>query len=157
MVRRCRSALGGPTGDEGLELSDASEWIRHGFTREQADFLENKISRRPEQGFDRSTQMWLIGGLFAAGLAVSGVIWAEIGSVRQEIGSVRDELGAEIGSVRQEIGSVRDELGAEIGSVRQEISSFREEVLQNRAAIAELAKGLTRIETILEERLPKDN
>ena len=120
-------------------MSDASEWIRHGFTREQADFLENKISRRPEQGFDRSTQMWLIGGLFAAGLAVSGVIWAEIGSVRQEIGSVRDELGAEI------------------GSVRQEISSFREEVLQNRAAIAELAKGLTRIETILEERLPKDN
>ena len=121
MVRRCRSALGGPTGGDGLELSDASEWIRHGFTREQADFLENKISRRPEQGFDRSTQMWLIGGLFAAGLAVSGVIWAEIGSVRQEI------------------------------------SSFREEVLQNRAAIAELAKGLTRIETILEERLPKDN
>ena len=143
MVRRCRSALGGPTGDEGLELSDASEWIRHGFTREQADFLENKISRRPVQGFDRSTQMWLIGGLFATGLAVSGVIWAEIGSVR-------DELGAGIGSVR-------DELGDEIGSVRQEISSFREEVLQNRAAIAELAKGLTRIETILEERLPKDN
>ena len=44
-------------------------------------------------------------------------------------------------------------LWSEIGSVRSEL---REEIRENRAAIAELAKGQARIEAILEERLPRD-
>ena len=123
-------------------MADATERTRHGFTREQLDFLRDEFARKAVQGFDRPTQMWLIGGLVAAGLAVSGVIWAEIGSVREEL--------------RAEIGSVREELRAEISSVRGEIGSVREEIRENRAAIAELAKGQARIEAILEERLPRD-
>ncbi len=115
-------------------MADATERTRHGFTREQVDFLLETFARRSAQGFDRPTQMWLIGGLVAIGIAVAGVIWAEIGSVRTEL--------------RNEIGSVRTELRNEIGSVR-------EEVRENRAAIAELAKGQARIEAILEERLPR--
>ncbi len=97
--------------------------------------MQEMIAHRTVQGFDRPTLMWLIGGLVAAGLAVSGVLWAEIGSVR-------DELRAEIGAVRSKIGSVRVELGEKIDA--------------NRDAIAELAKGQARIEAILEERLPRD-
>ena len=36
--------------------------------------------------------MWIIGGLTGLGVAVSGVLCSEIGSVRGEIGSVRDQV-----------------------------------------------------------------
>ncbi|MYF38119.1 MAG: hypothetical protein F4219_05025 [Gammaproteobacteria bacterium] len=120
-------------------MADAAE--RHGFTREQIEFLRETLGRPSAQGFDRPTLKWLIGGTVAAGLAMSGILWAEIGSVREE-------LRAEIGSVRAEIGSVRTELRAEIRENRVAISA-------NRDAIAELAKGQARIEAILEERLPR--
>ena len=119
-------------------MADDTERTRHGFTQEQLAFLFETLAPKTEPGFDRSTLLWLIGILVAIALAVSGVIWAEIGSVREE-------LRAEISSVRGEVSSVR----AEIGSVREEIR-------ENRAAIAELAKGQARIEAILEERLPRD-
>ena len=77
--------------------------------------------------------MWMFGGLLALGLVVSGVLWAEVGSVRTEL---RTELRAEIGSVRTEL---------------------RAEIRENRAAIAELAAGIARIEAILVERLPRDS
>ena len=93
-------------------MANASEGTRHGFTREQIDFLQEQYGRKTAEGFDRPTQMWLIGGLVAIGIAVAGVLWSEIGSVRDE-------------------------------------------VRENRAAIAELAKGMARIEAILEERLPR--
>lgn len=118
-------------------MADATE--RHGFTREQIEFLRETLGRPSAQGFDRPTQMWLIGGIVAAGLLVSGALWTEIGSVREEL---RSEFRTEIGSVRSEIGSVRSEL--------------REEIRENRAAIAKLAEGQARIEAILEERLPRD-
>lgn len=118
-------------------MADAAE--RHGFTREQIEFLRETLGRPTAQGFDRLTLMWLFGGLVAAGLLVSGALWTEIGSVREEL---RSEFRAEIGSVRSEIGSLRSDLSAEIK--------------ENRAAIAELAKGQARIEAILEERLPRD-
>ena len=51
--------------------------------------MQDMIARKAVQGFDRPTQMWLFGGLFAAGLAVSGVLWSEIGSVRAEL---REEI-----------------------------------------------------------------
>ena len=68
--------------------------------------------------------MWVFGGLLALGLAVSGVLWAEIGSVRTEL--------------------------------REEIRENRAAISANRDAIAELAEAVTRIEAILEERLPRD-
>ena len=111
-------------------MADATEGTSHGFTREQIEFLREALGRPSAQGFDRPTQMWLIGGLVVIGIAAVGLMWTEIGSVREE-------------------------LRAEIGSVRAEIGSLREEVLENRDAIAELAKGQARIEAILEERLPR--
>ena len=109
-------------------MADVADLTSSGFTKEQADALQKAFGRKDAQGFDRTTTMFLVGGLTALGVAVSGVIWAEIGSVREEI---RAELRTEIGSVR-------------------------EEIRENRAAIAELAKGQARIEAILEERLPRD-
>ena len=105
-----------------------TERTRHGFTPEQIEFLQELIARKATPGFDRPKLMCLIGGLVAAGLAVAGLLWAEIGSVREE-------------------------LGFEIGSVRAEL---REEIRENRSAIAELAKGQARIEAILDERLPRN-
>lgn len=115
-------------------MADGTELTRHGFTQEQLDFLFETLAPKTEPGFDRPTLLWLIGILVVIGLAVSGVLWAEIGSVREE-------LRTEIGSVRSEIGSVREELSEKISA--------------NRDAIAELAKGQARIEAILEERLPR--
>jgi hypothetical protein len=103
-------------------LADATERTIHGFTQEQLDFLREEFARRSAQGFDRTTLMWLIGGLVAIGIAVSGVLWAEIGSVRE---------------------------------CRDRHRGVQREIRENRAAIAELAKGQARIEAILEERLPR--
>ncbi|MXY17517.1 MAG: hypothetical protein F4145_17420 [Boseongicola sp. SB0675_bin_26] len=108
-------------------MADATERTSHGFTREQIEFLRETIGRPSAQGFDRSTLMAMFGGLVAVGLIVSGALWTEIGSVR-------DELRSEF---------------------RTEIASVREEIRENRAAITELAKGQARIEAILEERLPR--
>ena len=131
-------------------MADAMELTKNGFTREQADALWKTFGQKAERSFDRSTLMWLIGGLTGLGIFLAGVIWAEIGTaqneLRSEIGTVRDEL-------RSEIGTVRDELRSEIGTVRDEL---RGEIRENRAAIADLAKGQARIEAILEERLPRD-
>ena len=70
-------------------MADAAERTSHGFTQEQLAFLREEYGRKAAQGFDRPTLMWLIGGLVAAGLAVSGVLWSEIGSVRAEL---REEI-----------------------------------------------------------------
>ncbi len=66
-------------------MANASEGTRHGFTREQLEFLREEFGRKAAEGFDRPTQMWLIGGLVAIGLAVAGMIWAQIGANRVEI------------------------------------------------------------------------
>ena len=93
-------------------MADASEGTSHGFTREQIEFLREQFARKNAQGFDRPTQMWLIGGLVALGLAVSGVMWSEIRANRDAI---------------------------------TELAKGQ----------AELAKGIARIDAILEERLPR--
>ncbi len=112
-------------------MADALEQAGHGFTREPIDCLQETLLQKSAQGFDRPTQMWLIGGLVAMSLAIAGAIWAEIGSFREE-------------------------LRAEISSVRGGISSVRDEIRENRAAIAGLAEGQARIEAILNERLPRE-
>ncbi len=83
------------------------------FTPQQVAWLRKEFAQNTAPGFDRPTLMWIMGGLTAIGIAAFGVLWSEIGSVR-------------------------------------------EEVKENRARIADLANGLTRIEAILEERLPRN-
>ncbi len=112
----------------------------HGFTPQQIRWLDRRFA--VFRGFDRPTVMWMVGGLTAIGIGAAGFLWAEIESLRVEV-------RGEIGSVRGEIGFLREELGGEI-------DSLRDEVRENRAAITELAKGLARIEAILEERLPRE-
>ena len=73
-------------------MADATERTRHGFTREQLDFLRDEFARKAVQGFDRPTQMWLIGGLVALGIAVAGVMWSEIRANRDAIGANRDAI-----------------------------------------------------------------
>ncbi len=86
--------------------------------------------------------LWIkrIGGvLVALGVAATGFLYSEIGSVREElrneIGSVREELRTEIGSVREELRTETDSLGSQIQA--------------NSAALA-------RIEAILNERLTRN-
>ena len=98
----------------------------HGFTPQQIAWLDRRFAAF--RGFDRPTVMWLVGGLTALGIMAAGFLWAEIGSVHEELG--------------EEIDSLREEL--------------REEIRENRAAITELTKGQARIEAILEERLPRN-
>ena len=112
-------------------MADATERTRHGFTQQQLEFLRDEFARKAVQGFDRPTQMWLIGGLVVLGLVVSAFLWAEIGSVRED-------------------------LRAEISSVREEIRENRASIVELAKGQAELAKGQARIEAILEERLPRD-
>ena len=64
-------------------MADVTE--RHGFTREQIEFLQETFARKSVHGFDRPTLISLFGALLVLGLAVSGVLWAEIGSVREEL------------------------------------------------------------------------
>ena len=109
------------------------------FTQEQIAWLERRFGAgrsTGESGYDKGTLRTVAAGLFALGLAATAFLYAEVGSVRDEL--------------RAEIGSVQHELNAEIVSVRGEIGSLRDQVQDNRAALA-------RIEAILDERLPRDN
>jgi len=117
-----------------------TETAEHGFTRDQVNWLDRRFGAGPHagQGFDKSTIMWMVGGLVAMGITAAGGLYVV--------------LGDRIDSVRTEVQSVRTEMQ----SVRTEMQSVRDEIRENRAAIAELAKGQTRIEAILEERLPRD-
>ncbi len=65
-----------------------AETAKHGFTPEQLAWLEKRFNAvRPvaDHGFQRATIMWIIGGLTALGVAVAGVLYAEIGSVRDQV------------------------------------------------------------------------
>ena len=100
-------------------MADATE--RHGFTREQIEFLRETLGRPSAHGFDRPTLMWMFGGLLALGLAVSGVMWAEIGSVRTE-------LRAEIRENRAAISASRDAI-AELAEGQARIEAILDERL----------------------------
>ncbi|MXY16009.1 MAG: hypothetical protein F4Y57_03145 [Acidobacteria bacterium] len=102
-------------------MADATERDRHGFTREQIEFLRETLGRPSAQGFDRPTQMWPFGGLVAVGLAMSGFLWAEIGSVRTE-------LRAEVRENRAAISANRDAI-AELAKGQARIEAILEERL----------------------------
>ena len=87
-------------------MADATE--RHGFTREQIEFLRETLARPSAQGFDRPTLMWLFGGLVGLGLLVSGFIWSEIGSVRTELREEIRENRAAISANRNAIAELAE-------------------------------------------------
>ena len=65
-----------------------AEMTDYGFTPEQLAWLEKRFNAvRPvaDRGFDRATMMWIIAGLTALGVAVSGVLYAEIATVRDQV------------------------------------------------------------------------
>ncbi len=118
------------SGIEGRQAEAIAEAVRAGVTGGAASTAELTAIR--------NDVLWLkrIGSvLIALGAAATGFLYAEVGSVREEL--------------RTEIGSVREELRTEIGSVRTEIGSLRDQVQANTAVLA-------RIEAILNERLPRD-
>ena len=100
-------------------MADVTE--RHGFTREQIEFLQETFARKSAQGFDLPTLKWLIGGIVAAGLLVSGFLWTEIGSVRTE-------LRTEIRENRDAISANRDAI-AELAKGVTRIEAILEERL----------------------------
>jgi len=77
--------------------------VNHGFTQEQISWLDQRISFSVSsariQGGEISLLKWVIGGLFALGLATAGFLFAEIKSVSAEVGSVREGIG----SVREDV------------------------------------------------------
>ncbi len=61
-----------------------AETAKHGFTPEQLAWLESgSACRRP--WFPAGQIMWIIGGLTALGVAVAGILCAEIGSLRDQV------------------------------------------------------------------------
>lgn len=74
-----------------------------------------------QNGGLRRSEIWLFGGLLALGLAVSGVLWAEIGSVRTE-------LREEIRENRAAITANRDAI-AELAEGQARIEAILEERL----------------------------
>ena len=98
-----------------------AETADHGFTPEQLAWLERRFGAvRPvlERGFDRATIMWIVGGLTALGVAVSGALYAEIGSVREEL--------------RTEIASVRDQVQANTAALARIEAILDERLPRNR-------------------------
>ncbi|MXW87273.1 MAG: hypothetical protein F4Z55_15795 [Boseongicola sp. SB0667_bin_21] len=110
-------------------MADTTESARHGFTPEQMDWIEKRLEAHANRsGNDRSGELSMFKWAIG-GLFVLGL--APAGYLATEIHSV--ETG-----------------------IRAEIAVYREGIAEHRAAIADLAKGLARIEAILEERLPRD-
>lgn len=105
--------------------------VNHGFTKEQVNWLDQRISFSISSatipGSEISLLKWVIGGLFILGLTTAGFLFAAIKSVSAEIGSVREEIG----SVRKEIGSVRENVSDLAQSVAR-IEGLLEALLEER-------------------------
>ncbi len=72
-----------------------AEATHHGFTPERVAWMDRRFGAgqpAAHRSFDRPTIMWMVGGLTALGVAVSGVLYSEIGSVRDEVGSRQDQI-----------------------------------------------------------------
>ena len=89
-------------------------------------------------------------------LGCLGVIYQEIGALRQE---VREEIGALRQEVREEIGSLRREVRQEIGSlreeVRQDIDGLRQDSDNLRQEVGSLRSDLGQQQVIVQERLAR--
>ena len=151
--------------------SALAETTVHGFTPEQLAWLDRRVnSAHPDSiAFDKSTIKWLIGGLTTLGLAVSGILYMEISSLQETIGSMQNDIRtiqsdiktnqANIQSIQADIQIVQAVIQTnqtdiranqgEIRLLREDNKSLREQVQANMAA-------LVRIETVLDERLPKN-
>ena len=66
------------------------------FTPQPVAWLRKTFALRAATGFDRPNLMWLCGGFAVIGLTAFGIIW-------NEIGSLREEVRTEIVSIREEV------------------------------------------------------
>ena len=112
--------------DRGKALADTTESARHGFTPEQMD--------------------WIEGWLEALAIRSNGDRSGEVSMFKRATGGLVVLGLATTGYLSAQIQSVEDGL-------RGEIAVNREGIAENRAVIADFAKGLARIEAFLDERL----
>ena len=84
-------------------------------------------------------------------LGCLGVIYQEIGAlrqeVRQEIGSLREETRQDNDDLRQEIGSLREEVRQDNDDLRQEMGSLRNDLGQQQTIVQE---RLARVEELID-------
>ena len=113
-------------------MADVSAWTENGFTREQAVFLEARImaSQKERSSIDRQTLMWFLGGIVALGIFGAGTLYTGIRDLRMELLSIRTEIT----TMRTEMTTMLKELGDRISV---------------------LAEKQVRLETTLDERLPR--
>ena len=152
-----------------------AESRNHTFTMEQIAWLDSRYrAGATSQSSDLASIKWIAGVLVVLGLATVGFLWTEIRNVQESILVLGQDLREENAilrqefreenvilrqEVREEIGILRQEVGEEIDILRQEVSEeigiLRQEIRENRADISSLRENVSRIEAILEERLPR--
>ena len=122
----------------------------HGFTREQLAWLDKRVGRAQDDNiaFDKATTKWFIGGIIALGLTASGFLYSEIRSLREDFQSMQGDIRTMQGVIHTMQGDIKTNQ-EEIRLLREDNKSLKEQVQANTAA-------LVRIETILDERLPKN-
>ena len=107
-----------------------------GFTQEQLDWLELRLAANADRfrnghGGEISMLKWATGGLFVLGLAATGFLYSEIGSVRDQ---VQDNTSA-LARIEVEI----DGLKESVGRIEVEIDELKE-------SVGRIEEGLVRIE-----------
>lgn len=107
---------------------------------------------------------WLGAFVVAAVLGAFGVVYKQIGDMRIEMRDLHTtslrELYAQIGSVRQDLGSEIDSVRENLGSqIRSEIGGLRQEMKANHGSILEeigsLRERVVRVETLLVREKPR--
>lgn len=103
-------------------------------------------------------------------LGCLGVIYQEIGALRQEVrqengalrqeireenGALRQEVREEIGALRQEVRQDNDNLRQDNKNIRQEIGSLRQDNENIRQEIGSLRSDLGQQQVIVQERLAR--
>ena len=85
---------------------------------------------------------------------LSDTIRSEISDVRGEISDVRGEISELRSDVREDLRSFETKVEAKFDELWAEIGEIRAEIGEIRAEIGEIRERLTRIEVVVEDRLP---
>ena len=94
-------------------------------------------------------------------IALAAVVTVQLGTIywlsdliRSEISELRSDMREDIISLETKVEVEIDELRDEIGDLRAEIGDLRAEIGDLRAEIGALRERMTRIEVVVEDRLP---
>ena len=95
---------------------------------------------------------------WGAAIAIVSILGC-LGVIYQEIGALRQEVRQEIGALRQENGALRQEVRQDNENIRQEIGTLRQEVRQDndniRQEIGALRSDIGQQQVIVQERLAR--